>query len=250
MNLNRGKIQYYLKKYNLVKPKGFGYKKVNSDFFENIDNEIKSYLLGFFIGDGCISKDDRMQVLIVKKDLEILKLFKDHVCPGYDVKFNQPKDRQEVGKIRWKNLDMIKSLNKLGVKKNKTNDIEFTFPKINDELFIHLIRGLVDADGCWSFVDRSSIGKGYRRSFHLVHTSLKACKQIQKFLKLKGIDTIISIQNHKNMTTYSNDCYRIAELQKLQKLLYNNSNYYLKRKFEKSKLCMATPRELKALKGF
>ena len=33
--------------------------KINEEFFDNIDSEEKAYLLGFFIADGCMQKEEK-----------------------------------------------------------------------------------------------------------------------------------------------------------------------------------------------
>ena len=66
---------------------------VVDDFFDNIDSEIKAYLLGYFIADGCICIENkkhngiidghsiRMLLNVSEDDSSVIKLFKQYIIP-------------------------------------------------------------------------------------------------------------------------------------------------------------------------
>lgn len=125
----------------------FKYEK-NEDFFQEIDSELKAYLLGWVAGDGCLKKDG-LFLEIHKNDIEILELFKKSISPS-SLFYNHSDPIRGANTICWKThsvkivKDLIKHLNLASFGKKSYN---ISFPKIEEKLIIHFIRGLVDSDG-------------------------------------------------------------------------------------------------------
>jgi len=130
--------------------------KINDDYFENIDNEMKAYLLGFFAADGGILNDGRITVCLAETDKEIVELFSKELgvnkaeetsnCQGGAV------FRQRQFKIRFKSHKMLKDLEVFGIKYKKSlNEMSF-IGKIPKELEHHFVRGYFDGDGSISDV--------------------------------------------------------------------------------------------------
>lgn len=71
--------------------KAFTYN-INDDFFDNLDSELKLYLLGYFLADGCMIHEDKKRNGVVyshsyrfcfsvsEDDLDVMELFQKHVC--------------------------------------------------------------------------------------------------------------------------------------------------------------------------
>ena len=118
----------------------------------------------------------------------------------------------------------------LNINPRKTQDINFTFNfnLISEKLINHFIRGFFDGDG-------GLINKG--RSIQFCFTSLNFCKQIEQIFKNLTLTTSIISQKSKNMVFYQltiNGGYNKIKI--IKDYLYNNANYYLKRKFDKFKI--------------
>ncbi len=120
--------------------------KINQNFFENIDNEIKAYYLGFLISDGCVGSNDNSIVLSqIKEDDDSLRLISNYIYGFTKIEYYKDykgTDRSylTVYSKKWKE-DLIK----LGCVPNKT--FLTKFPDIDEEFHSHFIRGLIDGDG-------------------------------------------------------------------------------------------------------
>ena len=138
--------------------------KINEKFFDNIDSEEKAYLLGFFIADGCMQKEEKKKDGKVYSysyrftlsnsidDLEIIELFQKSICPNKKIEFINDqrgvKFRKEQARLRWTSKHMFETLESYNIHPRKTYDNEFFLPKImSDNLLRHFIRGLFDGDG-------------------------------------------------------------------------------------------------------
>lgn len=82
-------VSSVVKRFNLIPKKVFE-NTVNDEFFDIIDCEEKSYLLGFFIADGCINKttsrsEGRFSINQSEEDKEVVKSFKEHLNVPSDI---------------------------------------------------------------------------------------------------------------------------------------------------------------------
>jgi hypothetical protein len=128
----------------------FGYNDI--DFFETIDTEEKAYWLGFIAADGCICPRFRaLRVALSRKDRR--HLFRLRRSLGIDTRVvpimsSNGKGQWPAVVIHIVSKDMISDLARLGIKPNKTYDLEW--PPIEEDLAPHFIRGYLDGDGCWT----------------------------------------------------------------------------------------------------
>lgn len=211
---------------------------VNHNYFDNINTEIKAYIIGYIIADGCIrivkrknkfskrllfcsSIDDSEIIYKIQKEISPKsKITKIHNTKG-------AKNRKPQLVLRISSDKLIDTLcNKFDIKPNKTlNSKSFGLPILNDEYTIHLIRGIFDGDG--------TISK-YSLSFCL--NSKILCADIAQYF-LKHIPEI----NYRIIEVQGKTCmyYRLyinlgkGIRQKLFKLLYDNSEFSLSRKRNK-----------------
>lgn len=219
---------------------------VRDNFFHNIDNEIKAYLLGYFIADGCMMKEakkrngvvysysHRFIVLNSIDDLEVTKLFQQNIAPNTQIKYNNCQigvkhHRKEQCIIRWSSKEMFDDLMAIGVTPHKTLNPEFKLPEniVNSPYFKHIVRGLVDGDGY--------IGK---YSLQICLNSDKFAEQLinyfKQFEKLKSYK-LVKVQG-------KTCCWWILYLrgkdfvQEYYNVVYENANYYLKRKYHNTEI--------------
>lgn len=221
-------------------------RRVRQDFFSSIDTELQAYLLGFYASDGNINeKRKTLRIHLQDRDSEIVYLFKDTICPDARV-FKRPAKTPEIGrggKIIYDNgsfgvdinsSKICKDLVNLGFGYAKTYT-ENHLPNINKSLIRHFIRGYFDGDGTISGHYVKPDIKWKKRENFRSYVSI-CCKtksllnEIHEFLKENDITSTICQDKRDRMYIIS-----IAKLKlpKLFHLLYDDSNFYLKRKHDK-----------------
>lgn len=229
-------------------------KGVNKTFFKNIDSEIKAYLLGFYLGDGSLSKG-RLSVGVSEKDKYIVELFQRFISPNTSLYYYTPnrEDYNEKPSIRFsvQHKELAESLRKFGYGERKTY-LNKTLPIFNTELYPHFIRGYFDADGSISvsFAERKQgrqIGyKSLLRAFNITSKDPTILIDIQN--KLSEYNIKVSVKSYKKGSILYTNNKDIIE--KLYELLYSNSEFYLDRKKEMFVFTMKTSREIRELKNF
>ncbi len=218
--------------------------KTIDNFFDIIDSDIKAYLLGFFIADGCISKDTktpkrkavRFSVNLSEKDSYITKLFKDNICPDNNLISSYytkgAVNRQPTIAIKWSSKYMNEILkNKYNITERKTYDLDFIFPfEEIDKIYINsFIRGFFDGDGHISHTLKNQFTLG------LYGTSYKFLEQIGNIISDKfKIKSIIDSSKKANVVLYClrfNSNYKRKDfIKSLYDWLYTDEKYFLERK--------------------
>lgn len=132
---------------------------VNDYFFDNIDNEIKAYWLGFLFADGYIRErktGNSLELKVSFKDKKHLELFRSHLNSNHKIMegFNEVKYKNGVSKSHMCHLaiysvKLVNSIKTQGIHSRKTFTI--SEPKIEKSLINHFIRGYFDGDGSFSF---------------------------------------------------------------------------------------------------
>jgi intein/homing endonuclease len=222
-------------------------KKVQDNYFDNIDTEEKAYLLGFFIADGCITSNanfyennNRLQVSLKEEDGYIVETFHKLICPDNKITITNYKkgalNRKPVNSIRWTSKYMSEILtNKYNILRNKTYHANFEFPfkEIKEEYIRHFIRGYFDGDGHISYND---ITKGFTFAFY--GTSKSFLYQIGLLIEnLFNVKMIIDCSKKRNVLLYclrfNSNNKRKEFIIKLSEWFYKDSNIYLIRKKKK-----------------
>lgn len=141
-------IRYWENKYNVKLKRYDGSRKrennFNEMFFNEIDNEEKSYLLGFIFADAGINSNNRsLDIKVHYKDIDILYKFNKYLNSNAKI-YNNKNEKFKTIYLCSKKL--VNSLSKYGIIKNKTKTIPF--PNFNSlELYKHFLRGYFDGDG-------------------------------------------------------------------------------------------------------
>jgi len=245
-NLSRMRIKYadLCIPYINSKPKR-GYS-VNDTFFDDIDSEIKAYLLGYFIADGNIDKaKSRFSIGSSIDDEEVINLFSKYISEEVLItrrfRFRNNIPCKELLEFRWTSSHMKDLfINKYNIIPRKTYDNNFIFPfeLMPEELHGHFIRGFFDGDGHIR-IDEKAI------SLSIVFTSLPFLNQIINIINnnCTNFKPKIEIINGKTLDYYK--LYPRSESGKfgtarlfytdIYNFLYKNSNFYLSRKLNKFK---------------
>jgi len=187
---------------------------IDYSFFNKIDSEIKSYLLGIIAGDGHInSKCEYLEVVANNQDIETLLLIKKHISHNNNIKRHNSSANCSKILICSKSLckDICKQLNILPGKKSD----KISLPNLDNSLIIHFIRGLMDSDG-W-------ISAKNKRCFYS-SSSQMILKQVQEFASKYKINSNI----HGIKLDFCGDNANM-----FLTMLYDKAKFFLKRKRER-----------------
>lgn len=220
-------------------------RRVRHTFFSKIETELQAYLLGFYVADGNINeKRKTFRIELQNKDSEIIYLYKDIISP--DARLYQTKERDFIGPrnniihaqgnigVDINSSKICNSLVNLGYGYNKSYKNMQISPEIPEDLIRHFIRGYFDGDGSFTMytVKSEDRPRAYLKvKFMIDSKTTELITEIQKFLSKYNINTNINYLKRDDMwriyTSSKKECI------KLYHFLYDNSNFYLTRKFNK-----------------
>ena len=217
--------------------------EINHDFFQVIDDEIKAYLLGFYVADGNVNeKRKTFRVNVSSIDSEIINLYRNHIGPNCRIYKKEPYNIiGRNGTIYTGNeqivLDinssvLVKSLVSLGYGYRKSWK-ELKLPDISNNLVIPFIRGYFDGDGSvcvWNCIEKGKKDR-LRCTISFVNKRDSLLIDIKEFLYIYGI-------NFNKHYLSRDDMYRISSsskenVKKFYDLIYKDATYFLSRKKEK-----------------
>ena len=219
-------------------------RRIRHTFFEKIETELQAYLLGFYAADGSIDqKRKTLRIELQKKDSEIVYLFKDTISKDARLYSNNARDFMgNKGKmihtdgslgVDITSSKLCESLVKLGIGYRKTYT-DFEIPEeIPKELIRHFFRGFFDGDGSFSagiYTSKNRPNPRLRVHFSIDSKKPKILNSFMNFLYDNDIKTSVIYLKRDDM--YRLNSSSIKECKKIFNLLYNDSNFYLIRKFE------------------
>lgn len=199
----------------------------DEDYFKEINTESKAYFLGLLYADGYINdKLNYVELTLLKDDCEIINQF---VC---ELKSNRKPiliKNKKYSRIIINSEKIVSDLIKLGCTNHKTHTLKFP-ENINGDFIHHMIRGYFDGDGSiWRDVNRNQFNVQFDGNYDFLIGVSKAINNYL-FILNKSFG-----KRHKNRTDnivtlkYGGNCI----VKKIYEYLYNNANFYLKRKKEK-----------------
>jgi len=191
--------------------------------------EEMEYWIGYITGDGYVrDRRNRMQVLGLQSiDKEHIEKFKEFMqYTGKIIKKTYSSENSNDAYIIEISSDrIVDSLKLYGIHPNKSHDIEINYLMWSK----HFWRGLIDADGHISKDRRVSIVTG----------SKEFARQFVLFVTY-AIGSVPKIYKDQNV-------YRVRLTKrntvKLLKLLYEDANVYLERKYKKAMEVIEYPKE-------
>lgn len=213
----------------------FKSKKIhNSSYFKEINSEIKAYILGYIVADGCIEESirkDRPSKLVrlrfgcISEDDEILKLIQKELAPTNKLRYYQPKalNHKQVTILQICDKELITDLKTLyDIQPRKTYHQNFKFPNIPKIYERDFIRGFINGDG--------SIG---RHHFSMICNSYIFAEQIKNKIveAIPNIKWYIYKENRKYTNYWSLHFSMNLKISKnIYDFLYKNATVFLKRK--------------------
>ena len=211
--------------------------------FSDIKTEVQAYILGFFAADGSVDeKRKTFRIKLQQDDNEIIYLVRDIICPDARVfttdsyKITGRNNKEYIGKpqlgIDINSTFIVNDLVSLGYGYKKTYQ-ELHLPNIDKSLIRHFIRGYFDGDGSFSGNIRCDEGKSPRKvvKFCICSKTKSLLEEIQGFFSQYNIT--INIYYSKRDDLYLLNTSSQKSLKLIYELLYNDSNYFLQRKFNK-----------------
>ncbi|HEU5199876.1 MAG TPA: LAGLIDADG family homing endonuclease [Ktedonobacterales bacterium] len=119
---------------------------VRHDYFSQIDNALKAYLLGFIAADGnVLPKLHRITIELSAKDQELLRLIRDELVPGGAITTRQRQGR-EYHTLAFVSRPMVADLAAFGITAAKSCILQWP-DKLPDCYARAFILGLFDGDG-------------------------------------------------------------------------------------------------------
>lgn len=230
--------------------------KVQKHFFDQINNELKAYLLGFLFADGSISegRDNRQLRLVVsiqEDDKIINELLRDNIAPFNNVNtYHSPskkaKGEKPLSVFSISSDELCNRLIELGCNINKSK-IGINFPDLHPKAIRHFIRGYYDGNGGITLRNRKYTYQRkttytlqrkpklevIRPSVFFCSTDLKFLHYIQEYLFLQSSRGYIVSKQSKNLITYTL-CYdTYSDVIDILNYLYKDCKYKLDRKYNK-----------------
>lgn len=221
----------------------------NHDYFQDIDSEVKAYLLGFFAADGHIEhrKDYdsyTLRICVHLDDVHILMLFNNQITNGRSA-ITVSKSRN-IASIALTSKKIGEDLLKLGFDSNKTHSWK-TLPKIPEKLYKHFIRGFFDGDGSVSVNPRKSGNRiaGFNRNCCIACANENILDEISDKIGIKfnkfskePCSAVVNGSFANFSKTYYIKLWNLSDLRAFHKYMYDNSNYYFLRKKHKFDLAI------------
>lgn len=219
-------------------------RRIRHDFFSKIETELQAYLLGFYAADGNINeKRKTLRIHLQKRDSEIVYLYKDTISP--DARVFTIKEHETTGRsgmtvtahesfgVDITSSKLCTDLVNLGIGYNKTYQ-ELHIPNIPHDLIRHFIRGYFDGDG--SFVAR--VWQPNNRPNPVVKMCISIIAKtptiLNEFIKFfSEYDLVINLNYLKRDKSYRFTTSSKKVCRKIFHILYDDSNFYLSRKFNK-----------------
>lgn len=191
---------------------------IDKNFFKQIDNEEKAYILGLIASDGHISNDS-IYIQLHAKDTDILEKIVNILCPLKEIKTLKNNMKRICFSSKQWVRDITRHLNINPGKKSKIVDLS---TNLSIDLFYCFLRGIVDGDG--------SIGTKYKDKLYpvlnIATTSSSLKETIQKYINIPS-------NIYPNSIVWNGrKCLPILDN------IYKNASIYLDRKYNNYLRCL------------
>jgi hypothetical protein len=204
------------------------------NFFQNIDNQTKAYILGFTHADGSVRLKG-IKYQIQEQDKEILTYIKNSLKATYTVKSYPAKKVTIMGKKCQSNgyailtlfsRETTRQLRELGFEDNKTFSIGFPH-YIDDDLIRHFIRGSFDGDGGITFYTDKRYNRINGEAF-ICGNSIYI-DELKLFFEARGYTPTARQMGKIKVLRF----FKHEELKSLYDFLYEDADFALNRKKKK-----------------
>ena len=205
-------------------------KKVNHNYFDNIDTCQKAWLLGFLAADGNIhSSRNRIKIGLSSIDQDILEKIRQEIQSEREILNYETNKGFKVSELSWSSANQKIKLAQYDIVPNKTyKGMHLPKFKTDDFKFAYIL-GYFDGDGCFKNdgttcrIEICSYDPNILQDFvDFINNSLSISKNVYKDPSRKNYYTI----------TYSTK-EAVQILDKMYDIMNENNCFYLQRKFDK-----------------
>ena len=205
---------------------------MREDYFANLDNQNKYWILGFFYADGNVSKtDNTIQIALQARDRDALEKMRNEFESDRPLYFdNRSKRNRKHQDVYCLNVDseiMKLDLQKWGVIPQKTHLLAYP-DFISKDMHSHFLRGVMDGDGC---IHQGFIGNHRCRSVDICGTYNFCIGAKEVIESILNIHCSIILTN-KISNTYKITISGIYNSSKFLDWIYKDANLYLDRKYK------------------
>lgn len=217
-------------------------RSVRHDFFANIETELQAYMLGFYAADGNINeKRKTLRIHLKADDVCNVYLFKDIISPDARIINVKPhlvharnhmivQAHESIG-VEINSSKICNNLVNLGFGYNKTYS-DLHLPNIDKSLIRHFIRGYFDGDGSIcvkAYKDKNRKNPRVYVNFSITSKTNAILNDIKDILNMINIHSSLYIARRDNVFVLS--CRGLNDCIQLYHYLYDDSNFYLPRKY-------------------
>ncbi len=212
--------------------------RIDSDLFEKIDSNEKSYLLGWLFSDGNVylgSKRYTISITLVESDKQVLDYFNEYLYfPPKKLAYKKEKLKiannkiytcKPCYKLQIDNKKMCSDLIALGCVPNKSKTLSFpSYESIPRQYFPSFIRGYFDGDGCALKATKK------QKTGISIFSNYDFCIGLQFFLQRElDIKCSVSIGRGCSKVSFGSK----DSVLKFYKYIYNDGGFSLQRKKKK-----------------
>jgi hypothetical protein len=97
------------------------------DYFHNIDDPLKAYLLGLLAADGnVLDSTPRITLELATKDVELVELLRDAIAPGVPLRYRNPRGNgARHATLAVTSAEMVADLARFGIVPRKTSTLRW-----------------------------------------------------------------------------------------------------------------------------
>lgn len=199
---------------------------VDLNFFKKIDSEAKAWTLGWIYSDGNVMHNC-WRIAIQNSDIDALEKIKKLINYSGPIRHNINKANTLMSELYVGRKEMVRDLINLGCPPKKSLIIKFpTEDIIPNNLLHHYVRGIWDGDG--------SLGDNYcsiTGSYNFIHGLVKILPCT--YSSLYQSNSCKKRKQDPLKSSWEVRMSRQAEMYKFLTWIYQDSTYYLDRKYQK-----------------
>lgn len=203
--------------------------RIDDSLFSNLNEEWKSYFLGWVYSDGCLS-GGAIDLATTEKDREVLDFFNLKIFNSekpIDVSRGGPSDFRGTvyqskprARLRITNQQIYKDLINWGLTTKKSLTIEFpSYEEINYSAFF---RGIFEGDGSIYCKDKLFLVR-------ICTASIDFMDGMSEFLKKERIEHSITKDKNNVLMLIIR---RVKDIYKFYNFIYKDAEFFLKRKHD------------------
>ena len=201
-------------------------KKVNHDYFNEINSLQKAWVIGFLAARGAVGKDNNsIKIGLSSTDREILEKIKVELGIEREIHDSETNRGFQISQLEWSSANQKTQLQKYGVIPNKTYH-PMRLPDFKaDDLKLAYLLGYFDGDGCFK-----NDGKYCR--FEICSYRIEILESFSSFI-LERFGFKKKVLKDKSRNDYYTLTYSTQEVVEILGTLYKLELFSLQRKKEK-----------------